>query len=118
MQGLHVPTCTIALCSYDHARAVTPLQLDAARPAGSEQPVVKEFVVPVMSAWHSDWIMRCHMTGHKAPGGLHCGGFCQCLIKATVMINGEVSSMVSFQNCNALPPYCRHVQVRKGSYYS
>lgn len=46
-------------------------------------------ILPVFASFHADFIMRSHLTMWKAPGGLHCGGWCRCLIHSTVTIAGR-----------------------------
>lgn len=55
-------------------------------------PVREVPIVPALSGFYFDFIMRCHITQWKAPGGHHCGGWCRCKVKQEVEVNGKVGS--------------------------
>jgi hypothetical protein len=70
-----------------YADAPMNLQVPLATP-GTFQAVE---ILPVLTGLHADFIMRCHLTMWKAPGGHFSGGWCRCKITSPISTRfGEV----------------------------
>ena len=79
-----------------YAEGPKPMKLTAAvsKPEDAGPVETKDiYAVPVLDAFHSDFIMRCHATMWKAPGGIHCGGYCTCKVKHEVTVGDMVCTI-------------------------
>jgi hypothetical protein len=101
-QGFHATIDDKVVC---HAVMPQLMKVPESTSTGRLASVRDVPVIPALAGFYFDFIMRCHITQWKAPGGHHCGGWCRCKIRQDVTIRGKVGTT----DTHALP--LAHLQV-------